>query len=244
MCVPYWWCTKHAQLIIGTWLIYKKHFLQPILTKKTFHLIKYLLATFIFFLSFQSVLVNYFSLGSDNIGGGLLIHTNRLPSKQADRWRSHQLQESYLCWKIHISGEILRFIHLVIIGVRNYQSYSLVSKINHRCVPMVYSLTTWASYQMRKIAGCACAGNASNVFPATDFKGNRKLAIVALSRHVRDARAVMHGGIAKPGWRGNVPGIPGACETHYFTYEAHAQKRVIIYRKEKLHLQTYKSWNK
>ena len=147
------------------------------LNKKNFHLIKYLLATFLFFLSFQSVLVNFFSLGSDNIGGGLLIHTNRLPSKQADRWRSHQLQESYLCWKI--SGEILRFIHLVIIGVRNYQSYLLVSKINHRCVPMVYSLTTWASYQLRKIAGCACAGNASNVFPATDFKGNRKLAILA-----------------------------------------------------------------
>ena len=31
----------------------------------------------------------------------------------------------------------------------------------------------WASYQMRKIAGCACAGNAGNVFPATDFKGIR-----------------------------------------------------------------------
>ena len=31
----------------------------------------------------------------------------------------------------------------------------------------------WASYQIRKIAGCACAGNAGNVFPATDFKGNR-----------------------------------------------------------------------
>ena len=50
MFVPYWWCTKHAQLIMGTWPIYKKHFLQLILTKKNnFHLIKYLLATFIFF---------------------------------------------------------------------------------------------------------------------------------------------------------------------------------------------------
>ena len=27
-----------------------------------------------------------------------------------------------------------------------------------------------AFYQIRKIAGCACAGNAGNVFPATDFK--------------------------------------------------------------------------
>ena len=59
MCVHYWWCTEHAQLIMGTWPIYKKHFLQLILTKKTFHLIKYLLATFIFVLSFQSVLVYY-----------------------------------------------------------------------------------------------------------------------------------------------------------------------------------------
>ena len=25
----------------------------------------------------------------------------------------------------------------------------------------------WASCQIRKIAGCACAGNAGNVFPAT-----------------------------------------------------------------------------
>ena len=25
----------------------------------------------------------------------------------------------------------------------------------------------WTSYQVRKIAGCACAGNAKNVFPAT-----------------------------------------------------------------------------
>ena len=31
----------------------------------------------------------------------------------------------------------------------------------------------WASHQKRKIVGCACAGNAGKVFPATDFKGNR-----------------------------------------------------------------------
>ena len=37
----------------------------------------------------------------------------------------------------------------------------------------------WASYQIRKIACCACAGNGGNVFPATDFKRNRYLAIPA-----------------------------------------------------------------
>ena len=34
MYFPYWWCTKHAQLIMGTRPIYKKHFVQRILTKK------------------------------------------------------------------------------------------------------------------------------------------------------------------------------------------------------------------
>ena len=40
-----------------------------------------------------------------------------------------------------------------------------------------YVRLSWASYQIRKTAGCACAGNAGNVFPAADFKGNRQLAI-------------------------------------------------------------------
>ena len=31
----------------------------------------------------------------------------------------------------------------------------------------------WASYQIRKNEGCECAGNGGNVFPATEFKGNR-----------------------------------------------------------------------
>ena len=56
---------------------------------------------------------------------------------------------------------------------------------------------TWASCQIRKIAGCACAGNAWNVFPATNFKGNRHA-----SRHVHHARAVIHIGIANPRGRG------------------------------------------
>ena len=30
-------------------------------------------------------------------------------------------------------------------------------------------ILSWASYQIRKIVGCTCAGNAGNVFPATDF---------------------------------------------------------------------------
>ena len=53
-----------------------------------------------------------------------------------------------------------------------------------------YWLVPWASCQIRKIAGCACAGNARNLLPAT--AGER---VRHASRHVRDARAVMHVGI-------------------------------------------------
>ena len=31
----------------------------------------------------------------------------------------------------------------------------------------------WTCYQIRETAGCTCAGNAENVFPTTDVKGNR-----------------------------------------------------------------------
>ena len=62
----------------------------------------------------------------------------------------------------------------------------------HECYDRVlWCITPWASYQIRKIAGCACAGDAGNGFTATDFKGNRLL-----------ARAVMHVGIVNPQWRG------------------------------------------
>ena len=67
--------------------------------------------------------------------------------------------------------------------------------------------------------GCACAGNAGHVSHVTT--GKRSL---HASRHVRDARAVMHAGIAnyrfplKSAAGENVSGIPGACATCNFTY--------------------------
>ena len=49
-----------------------------------------------------------------------------------------------------------------------------------------------------KIGGCPTAGNAGNVFPTNDFKGNAS----KRSRHVRHTRAAMHVGIANPRWLG------------------------------------------
>ena len=56
------------------------------------------------------------------------------------------------------------------------QSQPIFRQANQRRV-MPTNWKPWASYQIRKIAGCACTGNAGNVFPATDYKGNRYFAI-------------------------------------------------------------------
>ena len=94
----------------------------------------------------------------------------------------------------------------------------------HNNTPLISPLFTntsvlWVSYQIRKIAGCAWAGNAGNVFPATDFK--RKLLASDPGMHhgtcVTHAPWCMSGSLTH-GDGENVPGISGVCATHNFTY--------------------------
>ena len=80
---------------------------------------------------------------------------------------------------------------------------------------MYYSYTTqrqWASYQIRKIAGCACAGNAGNVLPRRRFQ--RKPLVGDPGMHhgtcVTHVPWCMSGSLIC-GDGENVPGIPGAC---------------------------------
>ena len=78
----------------------------------------------------------------------------------------------------------------------------------------------WASYQIRKIADCACARNAGNVFPATDFKGNRYIVSDPGMHHdtcVSHVSWCMSGSLTRDGGE-NVPSISGTCTTHNFTY--------------------------
>ena len=75
----------------------------------------------------------------------------------------------------------------------------------------IYS-SVWASYQIRKIAGCACAGNAGNVFPRRRFQ--RKPVVNDPGMH--HGTCVTHvpwcmSGSLTCGDGENVPGIPGAC---------------------------------
>ena len=88
------------------------------------------------------------------------------------------------------------------------------------------SQSQWASYQIRKIAGCACAGNAGNVFPRRRFQ--RKPLVSDPGMH--HGTCVTHvpwcmSGSPTRGDRENVPGIPGACAPTILRIwqEAHAQ---------------------
>ena len=104
----------------------------------------------------------------------------------------------FLEWRmLYFNANLLKFasedginIHLALveIGTNNDLFQSWFSLQTHLCVAIswwaIEKLTAfyimvddtwhaqWASYQIRKIADCAYAGNAGNVFPATDFKGN------------------------------------------------------------------------
>ena len=73
-------------------------------------------------------------------------------------------------------------------------------------------IVIWASYQIRKIAGCACAGNAGNIFPRRRFQ--RKPLVSDSDMHhgtcVTHVPWCMSGSLTR-GDGENVPGIPGAC---------------------------------
>ena len=95
------------------------------------------------------------------------------------------------------------------------------------------------SYQICKIAGCACAGNAGNVFPHHRFQRKPLVSDPGM----RHARAVMHVGIAYPRWRGKrsrhsrrmripqfyVSGKSPMESTQYLQATCHFSVRYILY---------------
>ena len=84
-----------------------------------------------------------------------------------------------------------------------------------------HHLGPWASYQIRKIAGCACTGNAKNFFPATDFKGKPLVSDPDMHHgtYVTHVPWCMSGSPTRGGGE-NFPGIPDACATRNFIYLA------------------------
>ena len=115
-----------------------------------------------------------------------------------------------------------------------YQTISwLVSSLYFQPVVSKGLLLQWASYQIRKIAGCACAGNAGNVFPRRRFQ--RKLLVSDPGMH--HGTCVTHvpwcmSGSLTCGDGENVPGIPSACAPAILRIwqEAHGQTLVAVDR--------------
>ena len=99
-------------------------------------------------------------------------------------------------------------------------------------------VTQWASYQMRKIAGCACAGNVGNVF--TRHRLQRKSLVSDPGLHhgtcVTHVPWCMSGSLTRGGGE-NVPGIPAIL---CVWQDAHAQYVVDISKicltKSRLHV--------
>ena len=73
--------------------------------------------------------------------------------------------------------------------VTNSDDYNDVNDINECAVSV--TMIAMGLLPDTQNCGCACVGNAGNVFPVTAGKRSRHA-----SRHVRHARAVMHAGIA------------------------------------------------
>ena len=89
-----------------------------------------------------------------------------------------------------------------------------ITNIGNHCLIGTWAIADfpWASYQLRKIAGCASAGNAGNVFPRRRFQ--RKPQVNDPGMH--HGTCMTHvpwcmSGSLTCGDGENVPGIPGAC---------------------------------
>ena len=88
------------------------------------------------------------------------------------------------------------------------------------CAGYIYQfrfIYPWAACQIRKIPGCACAGNAGNVPPRHRFQ--RKPLVSDHGTCVTHVPWCMLGLLTFGGGE-NVPGIPGACANRNFTYLA------------------------
>ena len=103
-----------------------------------------------------------------------------------------------------------------------------------RDITTSHCTTTWASYQIHKIAGYACAGNAGNVFPRHRFK--RKPLVSDPGMH--HGTCVTHvpwcmSGSLTCGDGENVPGIPGACAPAILRIwqEAHGTESIYWHRR-------------
>ena len=103
------------------------------------------------------------------------------------------------------------------------KSFLYATYMTHKYTKILWEISgtnhPWASCQIRKIAGCACAGNAGIVSPHRRLQ--KKSLVSDPGMHhgtcVTHVPWCMSGSFTRGGGE-NVPGIPGACATRNFTY--------------------------
>ena len=94
--------------------------------------------------------------------------------------------------------------------------------------PSYDMIIPWASYQIRKIAGCACAGNAGNIPPRRRFQSKSLVSDPGMHHGtcVTHVPWCMSGSLIRSDGE-NVPGIPGACAPAILCIwqEAHTERQ-------------------
>ena len=106
-----------------------------------------------------------------------------------------------------------------------------------------YDVHAWAFCQIHKIADCACAGNAGNVFPAIAVQRSRHA-----SRHLRDARAVVHtgsltGGLPWSRWRWETfPAFPAHAQPAILRFWWEAHGTIYTYQKHYVRVTLVSAW--
>ena len=132
-------------------------------------------------------------------------------------------------WSVY--GEYLEGIHRCIkashgthlSATGNHDPAVILQQVDLLCKLSIASVNVivWASCQIRKIAGCACAGNAGNVFPTYRLQSKPEVSDPGMHHGtcVTHVPWCMSESLIRGGGE-NVPGIPGACATRNFAYLA------------------------
>ena len=96
---------------------------------------------------------------------------------------------------------------------------------------LLLKVSPWASYQIRQIAGCACAGIPGNVSPRQRLQSKLLVSDPGMNHDtcVTHVPWCMSGSLTRGGEE-NAPGIPGACATRNFTYLARGPWHDVVMR--------------
>ena len=135
------------------------------------------------------------------------------------------LLRTSVLWKTQLNIPLLIFL-LVCLKYINHRSFFTWCSVG-----ISFESSLWTSYQIRKIAGCACAGNAGSVFPRRRLQ--RKPPISDPGMHhgtcVTHVPWCMSGSLTRGGGE-NVPGIPDACTPAILRIwqEAHALNSMLV----------------